>query len=161
MTTELDQLEGMAAMADGQATEAGIATGGVAIATEPEGPNYAMESAKAVDMFGALVCGYAPAAGAVWTPEKKALMAGALAPCLEKWGVTMETLPPELILAIIAGPVLWQSARCIAEERAKSQPVVETPVADKQTVMDPEEKPEGAVHAQMGLYVDAAGKKKK
>lgn len=92
---------------------------------EPAAPDYDTEARGAVDMFAALVVGYAPAAESVWTEPAKARTAAALAPVMEKYGFSFGSLPPELTLMIVAGPLLWQSSRLVAAqmaaERAKAK----------------------------------------
>lgn len=126
---ELDTLDTIAAAADTGAhaidnpQDAGQGEPGAALAT---GPDFGREAAGAVDMFAGLVVGYAPACASVWNDEAKARTAGALAPVLEKYGFTFGSMPPELIFAVVAGPLLWQSSRIVAAqmetEKAKSAP---------------------------------------
>lgn len=126
----------------------------------PAGPDYMGEAAGAVDMFSALVCGWAPAAGDIWTDKTKARVAGALAPVMEKYGFTFGSMPPEVTLLIIAGPPLWQSSRLIAAQIAKDK--AEAAIAKakaKDGAQDVTSRPAGpatapaqAVHEQVALY---------
>lgn len=169
---DLDKLDGMAAQADAGAVSMDTPLGEDGhTGTElvPMGPDYMIEARGAVDMFAALVVGYAPKAESVWTEPAKHRTAAALAPVMEKYAFSFGSMPPELTLLIVAGPLLWQSSRIVAaqmaEEKAKAKkdakPDKAAPsVAD---VMDqatqpaaptgqPEPAPATPVHSQMALY---------
>lgn len=155
MTTELDQLAAQAAAAD---------AGAVAMDTPPEdgqqeqqGPDYAIEARGTVDMITAMIVGYAPKTESVWTDAAKGRVAMALAPVLEKYGFSFGSMPCELTLAIVAGPLLWQSSRIVAaqmaEDKAKAQPKKAEQVQNSATP-EPEvhEAPKPVMHPQMALY---------
>lgn len=167
--SDLDNLEHMAALADTGATEIDAAARGPELDENGQpvvqaGPvNYGTEAAGAVDMFTALLVGFAPRTAAIWTPEAKERTALALAPVLEKYGFSFGNMPPELTLAIVAGPLLWQSSRIVAEQinadkKPKSLAVTEQPKVEAQSKAAKVEQqqnpagPEQVVHAQMGLY---------
>lgn len=97
----------------GQVPNEGVAPG------EPSGPDYGMESKAVVDMVGALVVGYAPEAADVWSEPTKSAIAQAMAPVMEKYGMSVGTMPPELTLIVVAGPVCWQTAKIISEKRER------------------------------------------
>jgi hypothetical protein len=67
-------------------------------------------------MFTGFLVGYAPAAAGIWTPEAKQRTAAALVPVMEKYGFSFGALPPEITLLIVAGPLLWQSSRVVAQQ---------------------------------------------
>lgn len=156
---ELDQFTHIAAQADAGAVAADLE----ALPPEqrpeepPPPPDFEMEAAGAVDMFAAMACGFAPKATVVWTDAAKARTAQALAPVMEKYVFTFGAMPPEIMLAITAGPLLWQTAKCVgqqieeqkAEAKAKAPPPktgIERAAQEAQAV------PETLVHSQMGLY---------
>lgn len=154
-TTELDSLAGMAAAADQGAAAADLPAGAEAEPQEPQGPDYAREAAGAVDMFAALVVGYAPKAEAIWTEQKKGQVAAALAPVLEKYSVTMGNLPPELVLAIMAGPPLVATIKVMARQRAdeaREQVDQQRTAQPAQQTQHPEEAPSTPVHSQVKLF---------
>ena len=164
MNEDLDKLEQVAVQADGGAQQLEQTTG----EEVQQGADFGIEARGAVDMFAAMVVGYAPKAESVWTEAAKHRTAAALAPVMEKYGFSFGALPPELTLMIVAGPLLWQSSRIVAaqmaEEKAKSEP---PPKAEKtaveNAVMEPtpttekpvgqwEETPKPEVHPQVKLY---------
>ena len=164
MNEDLEKLEHVATQAD-------IGTQPVEEVTGEEAPqvaDYATEARGAVDMFSAMVVGYAPKTQTVWTESAKTRTAMALAPVMEKYGFTFGALPPELTLMIVAGPLLWQSSRIVAaqmaEEKAKNEPPAkEEKTAVENAVMQPapvtekpvgqwEETPRPEVHPQVKLY---------
>lgn len=167
----LDHLDARAAELDAQAGQAdGTAPPAEAVAT----PDYLHESRGAVDMFAALVIGFCPTCATVWDHGTKDRVAGALSPVMEKYGVSFGALPPEILLVIIAGPPLYQSARLVAShladkkaeaekkkaaEEKKNGPnndVFDAQNTGRQQVIRPTAKePEGptvAMHPQMALY---------
>lgn len=161
MTQELDQLHGLAIAADAEAIPATPEAPPVDENGQPlpPPPDFSTEAAGAVDMFSALVVGYCPKAESIWTPETKGRIAGALAPVMEKYGVTFGSLPPEVMLLIVAGPPLWQSSRLLAEQinadREKARQVQgKTPEGPPAGIAPPapEEHPMQERHPQMGLY---------
>jgi len=142
---ELDQLASQAAAADAESLPAADqSTDGTEIDATPD---YAHEANGCVDFFAALITGYCPKAEPIWTDKTKARVSAALAPVFEKYSFTMSAAPPELILLIIAGPPLFQSARLIAAqlqaERA-AQPKAKPPADDQA--------PKPEVHDQVRLY---------
>lgn len=166
---ELDKLDGMAAQADAGAVsmdtpQSEEGQGGELV---PMGPDYMIEARGAVDMFAALVVGYAPKAADVWTDQAKHRTAAALAPVMEKYAFSFGSMPPELTLLIVAGPLLWQSSRIVAaqmaEEKAKAkkdtkpeQATTVTDVMEQAAQPKPTGQPEAApatpVHDQVRLY---------
>lgn len=145
---ELDALEGLAAQADADHT--GTLPNGELIADQPQPVNYAMEAAGSVDMFAALVAGYCPPAGELWSTDKKAAVSAALAPVMEKYGFTLGALPCEILLIVTAGPLLYQTSRMIAGQMAKeksAKPARAAPVPGAQA-----DAPATARHPQEALY---------
>ena len=159
---DLSALDGLAAQVDADTT--GTAPDGTVIADQPAPINFAMEAAATVDTFAALLTGYCPDAGALWTDAKKAAVSAALAPVMEKYGFTLGALPCELVLIITAGPLLYQSARMVAAQMAREKAEsarakkVEgaTDAADKRAAPTPtgdhQPGPEIKRHAQTALY---------
>lgn len=140
MNGEMALLAHEAAAAD-EAAGVGMEGGGPA----PVGieTDYHKEAATAVGIFADLLAGYAPATSAVWTPEARARTAAALGPVLAKYGVTLGTLPPEITLAIVAGPLLWQSARLVAAQAQSDQAaapgvVIDTPAHEQPPMTHPQ-----------------------
>lgn len=165
--SDLDNLDHMASLADTGATEIDAVARGPELDAEgnpvvPVPPtDFQHEAAGMVDMFAALVVGYAPKAEPIWSPAAKARTAQALAPVLEKYGFTFGNMPPELTLAIVAGPLLWQSSRLVAEQineqrRAQVVEVPQAPQAQRDPAPEPGTGPQVVEHAQMGLYKTAA-----
>lgn len=163
---DLDNLTHMAALADAGATEIDAAARGPELDEHGQAivqaapTDYHTEAAGAVDMFAALVVGFAPKAEPIWSAEAKARTAAALAPVMEKYGFSFGAMPPEITLAIVAGPLLWQSSRVVAEQleekrrESARRPDVTDVQAHAQRDPAPESGagPEVKTHAQMGLY---------
>jgi len=120
MTTELDNLAAMVANADSGANEIDMLAKGPEVDETgkplPPPPDFGSEAAGIVDMVAAMLAGYAPRTQAVWTPAAKQRTAEALTPVLEKYGLSMGGMPCELVLLITAGPLVWQSARIVADQ---------------------------------------------
>lgn len=170
MNADLNNLQGLAAQADAEAIALDTpAEGpGAEVQAGPQAPDYQIEARGAVDLFSAMVVGYAPKAESVWTEPAKARTAAALAPVLEKYGFTFGALPCELTFVIVAGPLLWQSSRIVAaqmaEEKAKAKKeekpeggeggmasTVANAMAPEPTGQ-PEAAPAPTTHPQMALY---------
>ena len=168
--SDLDALTHMATQADAGATEIDDAARGPELDENGQpvvqaGPvNYGTEAAGAVDMFTALLVGFAPKTESIWTAKAKERTALALAPVLEKYGFSFGNMPPEITLAIVAGPLLWQSSRMVADQiNADKKPPQQQPVtarAQPQVQAPPQATnpggPEMVTHPQMGLYKVAA-----
>lgn len=152
---ELNGLAGLAAEVDGGA--AAVAAPGDPNAPElaPAGPDYSMEARGAVDMLGAMICGYSPKCEPLWGDDKKAAMAASVAPVMEKYGFTFGAMPCEMLALVVCGPVLYQSAKVIgremAEEKARAAAVTGQPAPASATAA-PVEAPEVARHPQMALH---------
>ena len=159
--SDLDNLEHMAAQADSGAAEIDAAARGPELDENgqplPPAPDFTSEAAAMVDMGAAMLAGYAPKTAEVWTAAAKQRTAMALAPVLEKYGFTFGGMPPEVLLLITAGPLLWQSARIVSEqtqaEKAKKAPPPEAPKGIEAAALQPVASgPEIVTHSQMGLY---------
>lgn len=152
MNNELNQLHGLALEADALALPPAPPPVGEDGQPLPPPPDFVTEAAGAVDMFSALVVGYCPTAETIWTVETKGRIAAALAPVMEKYGVTFGTLPPEITLIFVAGPPLWQSSKLVAQQinADKAKAAEEKPRQVQQAQQA--ETPIQEVHAQMGLY---------
>lgn len=125
----LDQLDQIAAAADsslGAIDNPGQPLGEGA--QVQQGPDYRTAAAGMVEMFAAMACGYAPEAGPIWTPDAKARTAEALAPVLEKYSIDLGAMPPEITLLIVAGPLLWQTAKIIGmkNQAARAKAKIDT-----------------------------------
>lgn len=166
--SDLDNLDGLVQQADAGAIAADAPTEDQQ--QEQQGPDYMTEAAGAVEMFSALVVGYAPKAASVWTDGAKQRTAAALAPVMEKYGFTFGAMPPELVLIVTAGPLLWQSSKIVAEQmreeraqaeaerRAKAQRQAKPAANETPTKPgEPGQAPAVAVHPQMALYKDGQG----
>lgn len=170
---ELDQLDGLVNQADAGASQldAPMAGEGGQLPAAPQGPDFNMEARGMVDMFAALVVGYAPKAEPLWGEGTKARVSMALAPVLEKYGFSMGAMPCELTLIVVAGPVLWQTSRVVAAQMAQDKPKpkakdpaaqVADPITAATAPIDqaqppapddaPAAAPAPAVHPQMALY---------
>lgn len=156
---ELNGLAGLALEVDGGA--AAVSSPGDPNAPEvlPAGPNYGLEAAGAVDMLGAMICGYSPACKPMWGDETRASMAASIAPVMEKYNFTFGSAPPELLAIIVCGPVLYQSAQTIALEMAEKKARIaaaknRTWVENVQAAQPvaPTESPETLRHPQVELY---------
>jgi hypothetical protein len=125
--SDLDNLDYMAAQADSGAEAIDALARGPELDSngqpiQPPSPtDYHTEAAGMVDVFAALLVGYAPQTESIWTGQAKTRTAQALAPVLEKYGVTLGGMPPELTLLIVAGPLLWQSSRVVAAQMAEAK----------------------------------------
>jgi len=153
--SELDGLAGLAAQADQVAMGADNPTADQVAMATPTGPDYGQEAAGTVDTIAALITGYAPAAESLWNPAAKQRIAAALAPVMEKYGFTLSALPPEVVLAVMAGPVLYKSAKIVAEqmraERAAA-PVAAPAAAPAGAAPGATPGPTAPVHEQTKLY---------
>lgn len=132
--------------------------------------DYLGESRGAVDMMAALLVGFCPACETLWDADTKNRVAASLAPVMEYHGFTFGNAPPHLMLAIVAGPPVWASAKLIsahvAEKRQAAQQASEKQQANEarqeaasqgKEVFRPirtgaPESPQVMVHPQMGLY---------
>jgi hypothetical protein len=163
MTTELDNLAGLAAEAD-QAAVALTPAPPVDPNAPPEPPPPPGPEEQAVDlvnMFAGLVIGYAPAAADIWTPQAKEVSAQVLAPVMVKYGFSMTAFPPELAAAIVIGPLLYRSSTMVADKikadraaaAAPAKPVIAGQVpAPVGAPAGPDGAPAAGVHEQMKLY---------
>lgn len=150
--SELDDLQGLADQVDSDAGSGTVINGEVA----PPAIDYNLEAAKMVDTFAALMVGYCPATAEVWSNEKKGTITAALAPVLQKYGVTMDALPCELVLIFVAGPALYVSAKMVAaqmkqQQLEKAQAKASAPAAQKKPG-ETGTAPDVARHAQTALY---------
>lgn len=149
---ELDQLDGLAAAAD----EHAATLDPVDPNAPPPAPvlNYETEARGMVDMFAALVTGYAPKCAPLWAQDTKTRIAMAAVPVMEKYGFSLGAIPPELTLIIVAGPVLYQTSKVIAQqmnedrERAESKKAADVPPA----TIAPTDTPEMPTAPQTALY---------
>ena len=135
--------------------------------------DFATEARGAVDMFAAMVTGYAPKAEPLWTEGAKTRVSMALAPVMEKYGFSFGAMPCEVTLLIVAGPLLWQTSRIVAAQMqadraqdVKAKPVKEAPAdpltraaqpqaPDQPKAGDVHQAPMPEVHDQMKLYAKA------
>lgn len=154
--SDLDNLDGLAAQVD--ADTSGTLPDGTLLADQPEATNYLMEAGATVDTFAALIGGYCPPAGELWTHDKKTAVAASLAPVMEKYSFTLGKMPVELVLIITAGPLLYQSSKIIAaqmvdEKTAKLKAKKQASAQDATVKGDmPADSPEVLRHPQTALY---------
>jgi hypothetical protein len=149
---ELDQLDGLAAQADAAAAAQDPVDPNAPPAPEPV--NFQGEAAGLVDMFAALVVGYAPKTESIWHDAAKARVVMALVPVMEKYNFSMGGMPVELVLLITAGPLLWQTSRVVAkqmeQENAAKAQTVEVKASKPQ--QQPTESPQMQTSPQSALY---------
>ena len=114
-------MQNPAAAADLQAAAASN-PGAAAEPGESAGPDYAAGAAALVDMVVAMIVGYEPRCAQFWPEERKLGVAAAAAPVMEKYNFTLDKIPPEFTLLILAGPPLYQCSKLIAETMNNPQP---------------------------------------
>lgn len=148
--TDLDHLDGLAAQVD--ADTSGTAPDGTMIADQPAPINYAREAAATVDTFAALVTGYCPPAGELWSDSKKAAVTAALTPVMEKYGFTISALPCEVVLIMTAGPLLYQTSKMVAAQMAQAKAAKPEAKAAQAAAAQAADTPEVPRHAQTQLY---------
>lgn len=152
----LKQLEGLAQSTDDQ-SQAAIAAETPpdpnAPPAPPPEPSAAEQAADMVNMFAGFVTAYAPDAADIWTEQARAASAAVLAPVLEKYGISMARIPPELTALVVLGPLLWQTSKIVAakmdgNKAAKARPATQSdPAAPSDDIA-----PGPARHPQMDLY---------
>lgn len=164
MNTDLDNLDHIATQADQGAISMDTppGEGGEGGELAPQAVDYMTEARGTVDMFTAMMVGYAPKCESVWTEPAKARTAAALAPVMEKYGFNFGALPPELTLIIVAGPLLWQSSRIVAAQMADDKAKAAKDKAKEakpdpmtmaaQPTGQPAQAPAQEVHDQVKLY---------
>ena len=115
----------------------------------PPATDYTTEASGAVEMLAALIVGYEPKCLPLWDDPRKAGIAAALAPVMEKYNFSLGKIPPEITLLIIIAPPLYQSSKIIAEGMNKREAEAK-PAA---LVAEAGAAPTGATHdaAMMGL----------
>lgn len=149
----LDNLDTIASEADAGA----IALDPVAQAeaqAAANAPDFGQEATIAVDMFAGLLCGFAPKCESIWTTQAKDRTAKALAPVLQKYEITMDKMPVELGLVIVAGPLLWQSSKVVAaqiEADRRAKPI-DAQAREAKPAPESGEAPAAPVHPQTALY---------
>ena len=154
--SELDGLADLAGAVDGE--HLGAMPDGTPIADQPAPVDYGSEAAMTVDTIAAMIVGYCPPTATLWTDDKKAAVSAALAPVYEKYGFTLGGMPCELVLVIVAGPLLYQSSKLIAHQIATEKaaavatkaPSVNTATGTRTTA--PAQSPEVSRHPQTALY---------
>lgn len=157
---ELNGLAGLVAEVDGGAAAVSAPGDPNAPEVAPAGPDFSTEAAGAVDMLGAMICGYSPACEPLWGADTKTRMAASVAPVMEKYGFTFGAMPCEMLAIVVCGPVLYQSARIIgremAEDKAKAVASQRQAAAHNAglpvTPVAPSDVPEVARHPQTALY---------
>jgi len=105
--------------------------------------------------FATMIAGFSETAGALWDESTRARVAATLAPVLLKYNFTMGGMPVELVLALTAGPVLWQTSRIIAANLAKKKQLAKPAKPEAVATTDPADPAAPgapAVHPQMALY---------
>lgn len=152
----LDELDGLAAQVDSEHLE--VNTEGTPLANVPPPVDYLGEATKGVDIFASLIVGYCPPTAELWSSDKKQAVSEALAPVLEKYKISigLDKLPCELVLIIVAGPLLYQSSKMVAAQMKREQDAAKQAKQDNQVKApaDPgaPESPEVLRHPQTELY---------
>lgn len=129
----LEQLSGLAAQTDATAYQVENPAAAPGAEPSPGAPDYTTEAKAMTDMVAAMICGYEPKCLPLWDEDRKAGIAAALAPVMEKYSFTLGAIPPEITLLIMVGPPLYQSSRIIAESMNRHP--------------EPKRKDAGGVHA--------------
>jgi len=112
---ELESLAGAAASADAARDQVENPELPGAVQDEPAGgPDYAQGGAMVTDMVVGMIVGFEPACAEYWPDETKAQVATAAAAVMEKYQITMDSLPVEFMLLALAGPPLYQCSKLIA-----------------------------------------------
>ena len=156
MIEELEALEGQTLAVDAATVDPlAVAAPGQELA--PAGPDYGLEARATVDTFAALMVGYSPRTAPLWDDDSRQRIGAALAPVMEKYGFTLGAMPPELTLIIVAGPVLYQSAKIVGEDIAQKKAEAAKKRAEgqgqqAQTPAAPAGTPEQVRHPQETLY---------
>lgn len=150
---DLDALQSLADKTDAEHSDAIVETDA---AGQPPELNYKVEASKCVDMIAAMMLGYCPPTATVWTEDKKTAVSAALAPVLEKYGVTMAAMPCELVLVFVAGPALYASAKLVAtqmkvEQIANRVQASQAPAVEKKPG-ETGNAPAAPTHPQTALY---------
>lgn len=148
---ELNNLDALAASTDAAILDSQPVDPNAPPPPAPE-PTRQEQAGDLVNMFAGLVTSYAPDTLAIWTPEAKANSAAVIAPLLEKYNVSLINLPPELMAAVVVGPLLWQSSKIVAAKIARDRNPQPRENPDGQPVPEAEVAPGAPVHSQMGLY---------
>ena len=119
--SELDDLDSLANQVDNDHLE--VTSDGTPLADVPAPVNYKTEATKGVDIFSSLITGYCPPTAELWTADKKEAVSDALAPVLEKYKISvgLDKLPCELVLIIVAGPLLYQTSKMVAAQMKREQ----------------------------------------
>jgi hypothetical protein len=160
---EIDQLAGLGPQTGDNAAPSGEAL--------PPSIDFNAEASETTNFIAGMICAYCPACESTWNAETKSRVAYVLAPVLEKYGVSIGSLPPEIMLLIVAGPPLYQSSRLIAlmiKEKESEQKANEKRNGPNNDVFDAQntgrpsvvrptgktepETPMQEVHPQMALY---------
>lgn len=140
--TPLDHLDDLAAQVDADTT--GTLPDGTLIADQPAPTDYQTEAARTVDMIAAMIGGYCAPAGDLFTDDKKRAVVGALVPVMVKYQFSLGALPCELTLIIVAGPLMYQASKLVAnqmrQEQAKAQASKPAQVARQASTETPEQK---------------------
>lgn len=151
---DLDAMQAEADRVDGAALGVDLA-GGEPV---PAAIDYHLEASKMIDTIAAMLVGYCPPTAAVWVPERKAAVIEALVPVMQKYGITMDYLPCELVLIMVAGPALYQTAKLVAAQMRED---VKKAAAERANNPAPDKPakpgevsgaPSTAVHPQTALY---------
>lgn len=140
--TPLDHLDDLAAQVDADTT--GTLPDGSLITDQPAPTDYQTEAAGTVDMIAAMIGGYCAPAGDLFTDDKKRAVVGALVPVMVKYQFSLGALPCELTLIIVAGPLMYQASKLVAnqmrQEQAQAQAAKPAQVARPSGTETPEQK---------------------
>lgn len=104
----VESLDDLAGAVDSVAA-GGLPEMGAAPSEAPQGPDYAAEARECVQLVGAVWAGLVPPVAGVFTPAAVDRAGGALAPVFEKYGLSMAVLGPEIMAAVVVGPMILQA----------------------------------------------------
>jgi len=107
-----------------------------------QGPNYAAEARDAVDFFGEFLGSLFPSVRKLWDQDTRARLAEVTAPVLQKYGITMEWLGPELLLAAVAVPLATKTYQAVRDDVAAAK----RPQQQEKAARQPAAAPGGVVH---------------
>lgn len=110
---EVDLLAGKIAATEGVAEEnPALQQPGAAI---PPG-SFSDDASMCVDVFVDLSITYCPQVAPLWPEDKRRAVASALGRVFEKYNFTFARFGPEIALLMVAGPVLLQTSKVIAQQ---------------------------------------------
>jgi hypothetical protein len=110
---EVDQLAGKIA---GTETPAGAAAEEIVATQSIPSGSFQDDASMCVDVFVESAIAYCPKVEPLWPADKRRNVAVALGRVFEKYNFSFARFGPEIALVAIAGPVLWQTSKVIAQQ---------------------------------------------